>query len=153
MSQIIIYADGACSNNQESDNIGGWGAILLFNDKKKEIYGSEKNTTNNKMELTACIKALQEIKIDKYPVSIYTDSAYIVNCFKEKWYESWKKKNWHNSKKQPVANKDLWVQLISLSQKYKVTYHKVAGHSGIDLNERADQLAQLAIKEYKNNLK
>src|SRR3989339_309904 len=128
MSKIIIYTDGACSNNQEKSNFGGWGAVLLFKDNKRELYGGTPNTSNNKMELLACIRSLEALKTDKYPVEIYTDSAYIVNCFEKKWYEKWQQNNWRNSKKEPVSNKELWEQLLILKDKYKVRFIKVAGH-------------------------
>lgn len=151
--KVVIYSDGGCSNNHSKENIGGWGAVLIFNDKTKEIYGSAINTTNNVMELTACIKALNILKTDKYPVELYTDSAYIVNCFSEKWYVKWQKNNWINSKKEPVSNKELWEELIQLSEKYNVKFIKVKGHSGVELNERADALVQKGITELKNSLK
>lgn len=147
--KIIIYTDGGCSNNQESCNHGGWGAVLQFKSRNKELYGSAENTTNNKMELTACIEALKALKTDKYPVELYTDSAYIVNCINQKWYLNWQKNNWHNKKKEPVKNKELWEELFVLINKYKVKVIKVAGHSGVELNERADQLAQKGITEIK----
>lgn len=151
MDKVIIYTDGGCSNNQERCNFGGWGAILSFNGKVKEIYGGEANTTNNKMELLACIKALETLKSDKYPVEIYSDSAYIVNCIQQKWYEKWQRNNWKTAKKEPVLNKDLWERLLELTATYNVKFIKVKGHAGIELNERADQLAQEGIKSVANN--
>ena len=142
---IIIYCDGACSGNQFSLNKGGWGAILKYNEAVKELYGGEKNTTNQRMELTACIKALEEIKNKDIPVEIYTDSAYLVNCINEQWYVKWERNGWKNVKKKPVENKELWQRLLSLVQEFTVTFHKVEGHSGVELNERADELARLGI--------
>lgn len=141
MDKIIIYCDGACSGNQHKENRGGWGAILKFRDKEKEIYGGEKNTTNQRMELTACIKALEQIKDPSIPIEVYSDSAYLVNCMLKKWYLNWEKNGWKNSQKKPVENQDLWVRLLELVRKYKINFIKVAGHSGIELNEVADQLA------------
>ena len=144
--KIVIYTDGACSNNQERINSGGWGAVLLYKDHYKELFGGEKNTTNNRMELMAIIKALEELKTDKIPVSIHSDSAYIMNCFKDKWYEKWRKNGWQNSKKQPVENKDLWEKLLDLAENKigldKITWVKVKGHSGDKYNELADALAR-----------
>lgn len=151
MSKIIIYTDGACSNNQEKDNFGGWGAVLLFKQSKKELYGGTPNTSNNKMELMACIKALKALKTTKYPVEIYTDSAYIVNCFEKKWYLKWQNNNWKNSKKEPVSNREFWEELLLLKDKYNIKFIKVAGHSGIELNEEADALARKGAQEAQAN--
>ncbi|MBN1979982.1 MAG: ribonuclease HI [Chitinivibrionales bacterium] len=144
---ITIYCDGACSNNQSKTNVGGWGAVLLFNDKRKEIFGGQRDTTNQRMELTACIKALESLKTSKYNVAIFSDSAYLVNCINKKWYIKWQENGWMNSQKQPVENQDLWKQLLLLYARYTVTVNKVAGHSGHPLNERADFLARQGIAE------
>jgi ribonuclease HI len=144
---VVIYCDGACSGNQFSENKGGWGAVLLFKGRKKELYGAEKNTTNQKMELTACINALKQIKSDKYPVKVFSDSAYLVNCMQQKWYEKWQMNGWKTSKKQPVDNKELWQELIELKNKFNISFHKVKGHSGDIHNERADELANLGMEE------
>lgn len=140
--KVIIYCDGACSGNQFDENKGGWGAILLFKNKKKEIYGGEKNTSNQKMELTACIKALELLKNNRFPVEIYTDSAYLVNCINHKWYQKWKKNGWKNSKKEPVENRELWERLLKLIEKFNPKFIKVKGHSGDEMNDIADKLAQ-----------
>ncbi|MBI5020574.1 MAG: ribonuclease HI [Ignavibacteriales bacterium] len=144
--KIIIYCDGACSGNQFSKNAGGWGAVLNFGDLTKEIYGGEKNTSNQRMEITACIKALEAIKKEEVKISIYSDSAYLVNCMNERWYESWLKNGWKNAKKKPVENQDLWMRLLELLKKHEVDFHKVTGHSGNKLNERADKLAHHCIE-------
>ncbi|MFA5523998.1 MAG: ribonuclease HI [Tissierellales bacterium] len=147
-NKIIIYTDGACSGNQHDENIGGYGAILIYKDKKKEIYGGEINTTNNRMELMACIKALEALKKKEMPVEIYTDSAYLCNCFNQKWYVKWQKNGWINSKKDPVENKDLWIELIDLVSSFNsISFIKVKGHSGIELNEFADALANKGMLE------
>ena len=139
--KIKIYCDGACSGNQFNDNKGGWGAILLFKEKKKEIYGGEKNTTNQKMELTACIKALETIKTQKYPIEVYTDSAYLYNCIKQQWYKKWKLNGWKTSNKKDVKNRELWENLTELIEKYNPKFFKVQGHANNSLNEKADELA------------
>lgn len=144
---IIIYCDGACSGNQFGTNQGGWGAVLLFDSHRKEISGSEKNTTNQRMELMACIRALESLKRTDLPVIIYSDSAYLVNCMQQKWYEKWRRNGWKNVKKQPVENRDLWEQLLQLLSKYKTSFRKVEGHVGIELNERADKLARKAAEK------
>jgi len=148
---IVIYTDGSCSNNQERINSGGWGAVLRHKEFYKEIYGGEKNTTNNRMELMAIIKALEEIKNNNIPVSIHSDSAYIMNCFKDKWYVKWRQNGWQNSKKQPVENRDLWEILLDLAENKigldKISWVKVKGHSGDKYNEIADDLAKKGSEE------
>ncbi|MHB8086086.1 MAG: ribonuclease H family protein, partial [Dehalococcoidia bacterium] len=116
--KIIIYCDGACSGNQYRVNAGGWGAILRHRGTVKEIYGGELNTTNQRMELTACIKALEMIKSPGHHIEVYTDSAYLVNCILRKWYLTWQKNGWKNANRQPVENRDLWERLLALLSKY-----------------------------------
>ena len=145
IKRITIYCDGACSGNQHRTNTGGWGAILKYGDTVKEIYGGEPNTTNQRMELTACIRALEQIKSTGYGIDVYTDSAYLANCMLQKWYVAWQRNGWKNAKKDPVENRDLWEKLITFLPLHKITFHKVAGHSGDELNERADELARLGI--------
>ena len=94
MSILRIYTDGGCSGNQERTNLGGWGALLEFGETKKELWGSEANTTNNRMELTAVIEAFKALKRDGLDIEVFSDSSYVANCFREKWYESWEKNNW-----------------------------------------------------------
>ncbi|MCK5004753.1 MAG: ribonuclease HI, partial [Candidatus Aminicenantes bacterium] len=106
MNRLVeIYTDGACSGNQFKDNLGGWGAVLFYGDKKKEIFGGERNTTNNRMEMKACIMGLREMKSTDIQIKLYSDSAYIVNCINKKWYMKWEKNGWKTSKKEPVENK------------------------------------------------
>lgn len=134
MSTILkIYTDGACSGNQSDSNLGGWGAILEFGEHKKELYGSALDTTNNKMELTAVIEALKELKRDGLNIEIFTDSSYIANCFREKWYVNWEKNNWKTTKKTAVENRTLWEELLALVRKHaSVTFFRVKGHVNID---------------------
>ncbi len=144
---IIVYCDGACSGNQSAKNTGGWGVVLKYKEHVKELHGGERNTSNQRMELTACIKALEEIKSKDKPIKIFSDSAYLVNCIHERWHERWQRNGWKNVKKQPVENKDLWVRLLELLNEHDVTFHKVEGHAGVELNERADELARRGVKE------
>jgi len=147
MDRIIIYCDGACSNNQQAQNRGGWGAILQYKGKDREISGAEKNTTNNRMELLACIKALETIKNPALPVAVFTDSAYLHNCLVQKWYQRWQKNGWLTANKKAVENKGLWLRLLAQKDRFShITFHKVAAHSNVVLNERADQLAKEAIQ-------
>ncbi len=142
MEQITIYTDGACSGNPGP---GGWGAILMLDNHKKEISGGKKNTTNNIMELTAVIEALKLLK-RPCKVDLYSDSAYVVNAFLQHWIEGWIKKGWKNSSKEEVKNKDLWLELIQLTKIHEVTFHKVKGHSDNEFNNRCDELARNAIQ-------
>jgi len=143
---IEIFTDGACRGNPGP---GGWGAILRSGDKEKELYGGARLTTNNRMELMAAIKALQALKGSR-KVKLTTDSKYVKQGITE-WLPAWKKKNWHNSKKKPVKNVDLWQQLDEISQQHDVSWHWVKGHSGHIENERADELANRAIDEGKHD--
>ena len=129
MKTIIIFTDGACANNQSAENVGGWGAVLTYNDQVKELCGGEKNTTNNRMEMMAVIEALKALKSKNIPIKIYSDSAYLVNCFKEGWHINWQKNGWINSQKKPVENKDLWQALLALvNAQSKVDFLKLKGH-------------------------
>ena len=150
--RIIIYCGGACSGNQSARNLGGWGAVLQYGDTVKEIHGGERNTSNQRMELTACIRALESLKSTDVPVDIYSDSAYLVNCMHEKWHVTWQKNGWKNAKKQPVENQDLWKRLLEILSEQSVRFHKVEGHAGVNMNERADRLAQEGIRELKTSL-
>ena len=142
MEKVTIYTDGACSGNPGP---GGWAAVLIYNENRKEISGAKKETTNNIMELTAVIEAL---KLLKYPceVDLYSDSAYVVNGFNQGWIYNWKKNNWKTSSKEPVKNKEIWEELYNLSKIHKVNFIKVKGHSTNELNNRCDELAREAIK-------
>jgi ribonuclease HI len=137
-----IYTDGACTGNPGP---GGWGAVIFDqDDKQKNISGSEKNTTNNRMELLAAIMSLKKIKSNS-EVIIFTDSTYVKNGITE-WMKNWKKNGWKNSNKKPVKNKDLWVKLDKLCEANNVSWKWVKGHSTNKFNNLADELATKAIK-------
>ena len=137
-----IYTDGACSGNPGP---GGWGAVIFDqDDKQRNISGSEKNTTNNRMELLAAIMSLKKIKSNS-KVVIFTDSTYVKNGITE-WMKNWKKNGWKNSNKKPIKNKDLWVKLDKLCQANRVSWKWVKGHSTNKFNNLADELATKAIK-------
>ena len=123
--KVIIYTDGACSGNPGP---GGWGAILMYKDAKKEISGGCKQTTNNVMEITAVVEALKCLKVES-DVQVYSDSAYTVNAFKQGWIYNWLKNGWKTSGKEPVKNKELWQELYNLTKKHKVEFIKVKGHA------------------------
>ncbi|SEN52656.1 ribonuclease HI [Lihuaxuella thermophila] len=141
MKEVIIYTDGACSYNPGP---GGWAAVLLYGNHRKELSGGDKETTNNRMELTAVIKALEALK-EPCRVKVHSDSAYIVNCFRQKWHVKWEKNGWMTSGKKPVENKDLWQRLLTLMKKHEVEFIKVKGHSDVELNNRCDELARAAV--------
>jgi|TARA_B110000046_G_scaffold174115_1_gene197502 ribonuclease HI len=136
---ITIYTDGSCLNNPGN---GGWAAIININNDVKKISGSVKDTTNNKMELMAPIKALQEIK-EKQPIEIYTDSQYVRLGITD-WVHKWMKNNWQTSKKEPVKNKELWIQLYELTNSFDIKWIWVKAHAGNLLNEEVDLLAKQA---------
>ena len=139
--QIYIYTDGACSGNPGK---GGWGVYIKIEDQEIELNGSMNNTTNNRMELTAVIEALKYIK-GKSNITLFTDSKYVMQGIEE-WIYRWKENNWKTSKKEPVKNKELWVELDELVSMHNINWNWVKGHSGDDGNERADYLATSAIK-------
>jgi|TARA_B110000438_G_C15561674_1_gene541429 ribonuclease HI len=136
---IKIYTDGSCLNNPGN---GGWAAIISINDEVRRISGSVKDTTNNKMELMAPIKALQEIK-EQQPIEIYTDSQYVKLGITD-WIHKWIKNNWLTSKKEAVKNKELWMELYKLNKSHEIKWVWIKAHSGIALNEEADLLAKQA---------
>jgi len=142
MSTVEIFTDGACRGNPGP---GGWGAILRYNGHEKELYGAERDTTNNRMELMAAIRALESLKRG-CKVSLTTDSEYLRKGITE-WLEQWKSRGWRTAAKKPVKNVDLWQRLEQAIEEHDVDWHWVKGHSGHDENERADQLANRGIDE------
>lgn len=143
MKEVTIYTDGACSGNPGP---GGWAAVLMYRGRIKEISGGERMTTNNRMELTAAIEGLRRLK-EPCRVRLYTDSAYLVNCFKQRWYEKWEKNGWINSRKEPVENRDLWQELLRLVRLHDVQFLKVKGHADDEWNNRCDELARAAVPQ------
>jgi ribonuclease HI len=139
---VRVYTDGACSGNPGP---GGWAAIVIDDGHERELTGGETSTTNQRMELRAAIEGLSAVAGSRRQVALYSDSAYVVNCFRDRWYERWRRNGWKNAQKRPVENRDLWEALIALTERHDVSWHKVAGHSGHPLNDRADHLARAAI--------
>ena len=140
--EAIVYTDGACSGNPGP---GGWGATIKIGDETFEIFGGEDNTTNNRMELIAAIKALEYLN-ENHKITLYTDSNYVKDGI-TKWIFNWKKNNWKTSAKKPVKNSDLWIQLDEIQNKREVKWNWIKGHAGNLGNERADELARMGIKE------
>jgi ribonuclease HI len=139
---VVIYTDGACSGNPGP---GGWGSVLLFNGHRRELSGGDAETTNNRMEMMAVIRALEALK-RPCEVIVHTDSTYVMKGMTE-WLEQWKKRNWKTSAKKPVKNVELWQELERAIRRHQVHWKWVKGHSGVPENERADELAREAIPQ------
>ena len=139
---MVLYTDGACTGNPGP---GGWAAIIIDGGRERIVSGGEPRTTNQRMELTAAVEGLHAIAGGRR-VRLHSDSAYIVNCFRDRWWERWERHGWKNAQKQPVANRDLWERLLAEARRHDVVWVKVAGHSGEPLNERVDRLAREAIQ-------
>ncbi len=132
-TQILkIYTDGGCSGNQSDENLGGWGAILEYGEHKKELYGSEANTTNNRMEMTALLSALRALKRDNQYIQVFSDSSYLMDCFRQGWYKNWQKNGWKTAAKKPVENRDLWEQLLAETAKHHIEFYRVKGHVNLE---------------------
>lgn len=155
MKKVQIYCDGSCNGNGKATNEGGWAYYFLeLNDDNNIIVIKSdneriKNTTNNQMELIAaingcihCLKYMSEHYNEDWNCEVYTDSAYIHNCMAQKWYINWRRNGWRNAKKEPVKNKELWEQLIPFFENKHFKFLKVAGHSGVEWNEKVDKLAR-----------
>ena len=143
MQKVTIYTDGACSGNPGP---GGWAAVLIYGEHKKEISGGDKETTNNIMELTAILEALKALKTE-CEVELYSDSAYCVNAFQQGWIYNWIKKGWKTADNSEVKNKEIWQEIYDLTKKHKVNFNKVKGHSDNELNNRCDELARGEIEK------
>ncbi len=137
MKTVQIYTDGACSGNPGP---GGWGAILCYRGLEKELSGGEAQTTNNRMELTAVIRALQALK-EPCAVELWSDSKYVIDALEKGWAESWRKKGWIKADRKPALNPDLWEELLDLTARHELRYHWVRGHADNEYNNRCDALA------------
>jgi len=144
LSEVTIYTDGACSGNPGP---GGWGAILISGEHRKELNGGEAETTNNRMELTAAIEALNALK-RPCTVALYTDSVYVRDGI-TKWIHGWRRNGWRTADKKPVKNAELWQALEQALKHHKVDWHWVKGHAGHPENERADELAREGLAPFK----
>ena len=142
MKEVTIYTDGACSGNPGP---GGWGAILMYKDVRREMSGYEPHTTNNRMEQTGPIVALSALK-EPCSVTLYSDSAYLINAFEQHWIDGWVRRNWFKSDKKPVENQDLWKEILRLCGIHTIRWVKVKGHADNPNNNRCDELATGAIK-------
>ena len=144
--RVTIYTDGACSGNPGP---GGWGAILIFGEHRKEMCGGARATTNNQMELTAAIESLDALKLPTI-VDLHTDSTYVRDGI-TKWIHGWKRNGWRTAAKKPVKNADLWKKLDAAQKRHQISWHWVKGHAGHPENERADELARQGIAELDGN--
>jgi ribonuclease HI len=144
--EVTVYTDGACSGNPGP---GGWGAILMYGEHKKELSGYEPQTTNNRMEIMAAIAALQALKTP-CRVKLYSDSAYVINAFRQGWLNNWQRNGWRNAKKDPVENQDLWRELLQAQALHQMEWLKVKGHADNPYNNRCDELARQAITAGRN---
>lgn len=143
--EVILYTDGACSGNPGP---GGWGALLIWNGKEKVLSGGHPDSTNNRMEMQAVIEGLKTLN-KKCHVKVHSDSALIINAFTKGWIQNWQKKGWKKADKKPVENRELWEELIQYVNQHQVSWIKVKGHSDNVLNNRVDQLAVEASKNYR----
>lgn len=143
LSKVDIYTDGACLGNPGP---GGWAAILIYGEHAKELSGGERQSTNQRMELTAAIRALEALK-RPCSVRLYSDSAYLVNAFRQGWVDRWQRTGWKTKAKTDVENRDLWERLIQLAEEHQVEWVKVKGHADDERNNRCDQLAREAAKK------
>jgi ribonuclease HI len=140
LKTVVVYTDGACSGNPGP---GGWAAILSYNGRERELSGGERQTTNNRMELQAAIAALQKLN-EPCRVQLHSDSKYVVQAFNERWIAGWQRRDWMTSAKKPVANRDLWEELVELTAVHRVEWVWVKGHANVVANERCDRLAVAA---------
>ena len=145
MKEVHIYTDGACSGNPGP---GGWGAILCYKDQKKEMSGGERQTTNNRMELTGVIMALRALK-EPCEVTVTSDSKYVVDAMKLGWAEKWRANGWMRTKKEPAKNPELWEELLTLCEKHRVTFTWVKGHAENPYNNRCDELAVAESRKFR----
>lgn len=142
---LRIYTDGGCSGNQYEENIGGWGAVLEFGEgggnATKELHGGEVNTTNNRMEMTALLEAFRAITKENQTIQVFSDSSYLMDCFRRKWYINWRKNGWQNAKKKPVENQDLWKELLPYIKRHSIEFYRVKGH--VNLNSKVTDFGKI----------
>ena len=141
---LRIYTDGGCAGNQHNKNFGGWGAILEFAGHTKELCGGEADTTNNRMEMTALLEALKAVKKDGQVIHAFSDSSYLMDCFRKRWYVKWLDNGWKTAAKKPVENQDLWKALLPYIDIHHMTFYRVKGH--VNLNSPSTDTDKLYAK-------
>lgn len=141
MTVLRIYTDGGCAGNQSKTNFGGWGAVLEYGQHQKELHGGAKDTTNNLMEMTALLEAFKAIKKSGQTIEVFSDSSYLMDCFRKKWYVNWQKNGWKTSKKEPVEHREIWEQLISYLDVHNISFYRVKGH--VNLNSKSTDFNKL----------
>jgi ribonuclease HI len=146
MKPTNIYTDGACSNNQSGAGLGGWGAVLEYGSHRKEVWGAERDTTNNRMEMMALIGAFDNLTREGLLINVFSDSSYLMECFRKKWYVNWMKNGWMTAKKTPVENRDLWERLLVYTEKHDVSFYRVKGHVSLDGNNSDTSLRKIYAK-------
>jgi len=129
---LRIYTDGGCAGNQNEENLGGWGAVLEYGSASKELFGAEANTTNNRMEMTALLEAFRAIRKDGQTIQVFSDSSYLMDCFRKGWYRGWLTNGWKTAKKTPVENRDLWQELLPYLNRHDIQFYRVKGHVNLD---------------------
>lgn len=144
MKTVTIYTDGACSGNPGP---GGWGAILRYGTRERELSGGAAETTNNRMELTAVIEALRALK-EPCEVELYSDSKYVIDALEKRWAYGWRERGWRKADKKSARNPDLWEQLLELTEQHRMHYHWVKGHAENEYNERCDAMAVAESRKY-----
>ncbi|MEG0291662.1 MAG: ribonuclease H [Anaerovoracaceae bacterium] len=144
MAILKIHTDGGCSGNQNDENLGGWGAVLEYGQHQKTLFGSEINTTNNRMEMTALLEAFRAITKENQVIHVFSDSSYLMDCFRKKWYVNWVKNGWKNASKKPVENRDLWEGLLPYLDKHNISFFRVKGH--VNINSSSTDLNKLYSK-------
>ena len=133
---VNIYTDGACAGNQSETNLGGWGAVLEYGVHTKRIHGGERDTTNNRMEMKALVGALDALNREGLDIRVFSDSSYLMECFRKKWYENWLRNGWKNAKKEPVENRDLWEALLPWLSRHRLEFYRVKGHVSLGAGEQ-----------------
>ena len=141
MTVLRIYTDGGCAGNQSKTNFGGWGAVLEYGQHQKELHGGARNTTNNLMEMTALLEAFKSVKKEGQTIEVFSDSSYLMDCFRKKWYVNWQKNGWKTAKKEPVEHREIWEQLISYLDVHNISFYRVKGH--VNLNSKVTDFDKL----------
>lgn len=151
MTILQIYTDGACSGNQHDENVGGWGGILTFGSHEKEVFGGMRNTTNNRMEMTALLECFKSITKGDQLIEVYCDSAYLMDAFRKKWYLKWQANGWINAARKPVENRDLWEGLLPYLKEHDIRFYRVKGHLRLQATPEGNREAFLQFAEWNGN--